>query len=154
MFRTVWSALALAGAGLILFALAAGLHALLAAPLIVLAVSQLVFGGVLLRTHSIPVPRTLLGLCAVTTAASLALVFGGLIGFVPVVALLLFQWGVAITAALQLRNSAARQHSGGGGRMIAALVSGAIVVATITTPALSLTEPGSVALPHGVHHHQ
>ena len=98
-------------------------------------------------------PRVLLGVCGVTTAGSLALVFGGLIGFVPVAALLLFQWGVAITAALQLRNPAAEKRNAGSGRMIAALVSGAIVVATITTPALSLTEPGSTALPHGVHHH-
>lgn len=154
MYRVFWPALALLGAGLILLAVAAGTDAVVAVLLSILAVTQLGFGGAALRLGRLPAPRTLLGLCATLTIANLALVFGGEIGLVPFVALLLFQWGVAIAAGLELRRPVAHDTKPvGTGRLLGALASGAILVAAITTPALSLTEPGTVAVPHGVHDH-
>lgn len=152
MIRSLWPALAALGAGLIFFALAAGAPRFVAAPLVLLALLHVGLGLAVLRAGRPVLRKTTLACCAVATAVNASLFLSGSTGVVPFVALLALHWGIALAVALDLRGRRRTPAERRPASLMIALVSGAMIVAAITTPALAFTEPGTAAVPHGEHH--
>lgn len=176
MMTALWSALAAVGAGLILFAVAAGLPIAAAVPLVVLALLHLAYAVAALRAGRLPFVSTALGAAAGCFAIDLALLFTGATGVVPFAALLVLHWGIALAAALHLRGARAADaqpatlaapapvaastasepsrptRTSRPGTWIVRAACGAALVALVTTPALAQTAPGAVAVPHGEMH--
>ncbi|PRI11845.1 hypothetical protein [Leucobacter massiliensis] len=173
---TGWCGLAAFGAGLILCAVAAGSPALVAAVLLALAVAEFGWAVLALRWDRIPAPRAAIAVAVLVVASVTLLLFTGTVGIVPLLALLLLHWTVAVLAAFELRRSGRAVPSSAPGRAGAAgeqrtapderpaarwpragtlaviLTVQAMLVAAVTTPALANTAPGEFALPHGISH--
>lgn len=171
-----WCGFAALGSGLILCAVAAGLDPPLAVPLVVAGGAELFWGGIALRLGRVPAPRAVLWATAAVAAAAVVLLFQGLVGILPALALLALHWSAAMAAVAVLRRRAgtraargprdddrvgehgraagARELRGGWNRGPAAFVmilaAQAMLVAAITTPALARTAPGASAVPHGM----
>jgi hypothetical protein len=155
MIRSLWPALATLGAGLIFFALAAGSPVIVAAPLVLLALLHVCLGLTVLRAGRPVLRKTTLACCGAATAINATLFLSGSAGIVPFVALLALHWGIALAVALDLRGRRRAPVDRRPASVMIVLVSGAMIVAAITTPALAFTEPGTAAVPHGEHqqHH-
>ena len=152
MHTANWCGLAAIGAGLILFAAAAGTPLAVALPLILLACLETAWGVLTLRAGRILAPRLALAACAcVAGLATIALV-GRTIGLAPFLALLALHWSAAILIALALRRPTELRPAPRPRSLLLALVAEALLVAAITTPALANTAPGRSALPHGIEH--
>lgn len=157
MITRLWSALGALGAGLILFAVAAGRPVAVALPIVLLAALHIGYALVTLRSSRPVLPRLTPVACGIATGIGAALLFTGLMGVVPFAALFALYWGIALLAVLAGRRTAASATPASTpaprpGALIAGLASGAMIVAAITTPALSFTDPGTVAVPHGELH--
>ncbi|WP_449280781.1 hypothetical protein [Leucobacter sp.] len=167
MVTSSWCGFAALGSGLILCAVAAGTDPLLAVPLVALAVLELLWGGIALRVGRVPAPRAMLAVGAGVVAVATVLLFTGLVGIVPLLALLVLHWTAAVLAVLSLRRGRDRSPGtgprgpaggGAGGRasrpaaLVVILTAQAMLVAAITTPALAHTAPGESAVPHGTLH--
>ncbi len=162
MIHRVWSGLAAVGSALILFAVAAGSPIPVLAALCALAVAEMAWGLWQLRDDGFRAPRAVLGGVALVAALG-AVLFGlRILALIPFAALLVLSWGIALAAAVELRakrtarsdgRSSRSRRSGRAGPLLAALGSGALIVAAITTPALASTDPGALAAPHGASLH-
>lgn len=119
MTTASWCGFAALGSGLILCAVAAGADPLLAAPLVAVAAVELVWGAAALRSGRVPVPRTAIVVGAGIVAVATALLFLGVAGVIPLLALLVLHWTAAVLTALAFRRGQeARGGSagvGGGG---------------------------------------
>ncbi|WOF21457.1 hypothetical protein N8K70_08570 [Microbacterium betulae] len=149
MVLRIWPALASWGAGLILFAVAAGAPPWAAVALCLWAVATFGWGVIALRAVRLPAPRTTLACALGAVAVGLVLVLAGTLGPVPFAALTVLHLLVAGCAAASLRRGPSAARHERPGRTVFALVAGALAVAALTTPALAFTEPGSSAVPHG-----
>jgi len=168
-----WCGFAALGSGLILCALAAGAEPPVAVPLVAVAVVELLWGGLALRAGRLPAPRAMIVVGACVVAVALVLLFTGLVGIVPVLALLALHWSAAVLAVLALRRGGKRRRDAGEvpegdergsverparrrtsrpAALVLILTAQAMLVAAITTPALAHTAPGESALPHGSMH--
>ncbi|MDR6875889.1 hypothetical protein [Microbacterium barkeri] len=150
-FTGTWPALAACGAGLAHLAVAAGSPWWLLALLCAAGVAELGWGAAALRAGRIVASRAALGgslaLALLTTAIGVA---GGM-GPAPMAVAIALLLVVAAAAARAVRRRA-RAAPGGTARAVLGMLVGATLVAAVTTPALSLTEPGTHAVPHGEMH--
>jgi len=161
MLRASWCGLAALGAGLILFAAAAGVPAAPAAVLIALASCELAWGALTLRAGRPLAPRFAVAAAGVVVAAVAVMLFSGAIGVLPLLALLALHLSASLLIVLGLRVS---ERPGPRAettlpraqpslpRFVLLLTAEAMLVAAITTPALAGTAPGEFAVPHGSSH--
>ena len=149
MLLRIWPALASWGAGLILFAVAAGSSPWTAAALCVWAAARFGWGLMALRARRAPGPRATLACALGAVFLGLLLVLAGVLGAVPFAALTVLDLLVAGCAAVALRRESTEATPLRPARAAGALVAGALVVASLTTPALAFTDAGSSAVPHG-----
>ena len=150
-----WCGFAALGSGLILCAVAAGADPPIAAPLVAVAAVELVWGAAALRSGRVPTPRMALVIGAVVVALAIALLFAGVVGVIPLLALLVLHWTAAVLTVLALRRGRAgrvRLRRSRPASLVLILTAQAMLVAAITTPALAHTSPGESAVPHGTLH--
>ncbi|KTR86966.1 hypothetical protein NS354_02190 [Leucobacter chromiiresistens] len=175
MIRALWPALASLGAGLVLFATAAGAAPVIAVPVGLAGAVELVWALAVLRAGRLVAPRAAIAGGAVGIAGSGFLLLTGPLALIPFLALFVFHWSIAIAAVLEVRrlradsavapgetpdaravasaggpvSSPIRRRAGG---FTIALVIEAMLVAAIATPALAASEAGEFAVPHGTLH--
>lgn len=152
MLRANWCGLAAIGAGLILFAAAAGTALAAALPLILLACLETAWGALTLRAGRILSPRIALAACACAVGLATFALVGRVIGLAPFLALLALHWPTAILIARALRRPAAQRPAPRTRSLLLVLAAEALLVSAITTPALAQTGPGEYAVPHGAEH--
>lgn len=173
MAASSWCGFAVLGSGLILCAVAAGADPPIAVPLVAVALAEFVWGGIALRSGRVPAPRAVPVAGAGVVVAATALLFAGVVGAIPVLALLALHWSLAVLAVRAIRrgredrvgrHDEARRGAAAPHRsrvrawadrptsLVLILAAQAMLVAAITTPALAHTAPGESALPHGSMH--
>lgn len=142
-----WAGIASLGAGLVSLALArehAGTSWGSFTVLLVAATYQLGWALAVLARNDLALRRTTVVVNGALVAAWVAQPSGG--AFAPLLPLLVVALVIAVTTG---RTSAVRRSAGG---HVAALAAGALLVASITTPALAATDAGEHARPHGGSH--
>ncbi|MGW9114651.1 hypothetical protein [Microbacterium sp. NPDC055683] len=150
-----WPALSSWGAGLILFSVSAQSPLAVGIASAAIAIAAFGWGAAALRRDAPPVPRVALAVAMGVLIAGVALVMTGGIGWLGWLALSALVLIVAASAAVVLRRgsedapASRRAHRSSG---TVALVTGALLVAAVTTPALASSEAGELAVPHGELH--
>ncbi|WP_010157424.1 hypothetical protein [Leucobacter chromiiresistens] len=176
MIRALWPALASLGAGLVLFATAAGASPAIAVPVGLAGAAELVWALAVLRAGRLVAPRAAIAGGAIGIAGSGFLLLTGPLALIPFLALFVFHWSIAIAAVLEVRRLRAASAVANGdapsetgiavagvsaiapvrrrraGAFTIALVVEAMLVAAIATPALAASEAGEFAVPHGTLH--
>lgn len=177
MIRALWPALASLGAGLVLFATAAGAAPAVAIPVGIAGAVELAWAFSVLRAGRLVMPRAAIVGGAVGIVGSGFLLLTGPVALVPFVALFVFHWSIAIAAVIELRGARARSLGAAAtvamapstapstasapapaprqrraGAFTIVLVIEAMLVAAIATPALAASEAGEFAVPHGTLH--
>lgn len=171
MIRALWPALASLGAGLVLFATAAGAAPAVAIPVGIAGGVELAWAFSVLRAGRLVMPRAAIAGGAVGIVGSGFLLLTGPVALVPFVALFVFHWSIAIAAVIELRGARARSlgapapvatasasasapppRQRRAGAFTLVLVIEAMLVAAIATPALAASEAGEFAVPHGTLH--
>lgn len=156
MIKTLWPALAAIGAGLVLFATAAGAGLAVAIPVGGVAVVEIAWGFSVLRAERLVVPRAAVAGGAVGILGSGFLLLTGPLALIPFLALFVFHWSIAIAAVIEVRSLRAAPAATGRPRRTGVfalvLVAEAMLVAAIATPALAASEAGEFAVPHGTSH--
>jgi hypothetical protein len=144
-----WPALSAWGAGLTHLAVAAGSPWWILVPLCVAAACQFAWGFAVFRTGRVVLPQIALYGAVGLVLASLWMTLAGWIGIGPLAAITLLLLYVAASAGAALRRSERPRPRGNEKRALLGILLGSLLVASITTPALSLTGAGSQAVPHG-----
>ncbi|MEJ6490623.1 hypothetical protein PQI23_12920 [Leucobacter sp. USCH14] len=163
MIRALWPALASLGAGLVLFATAAGAPTLIGILVGIAAAVELAWAFAVLRAGRLVMPRAAVSGGAIGILGSGFLLLTGPLALIPFLALFVFHWSIAIAAVVELRAKHAErrpaEHSAPAprrqrraGAFTIALVIEAMLVAAIATPALAASEAGEFAVPHGTLH--
>lgn len=163
MLRALWPALASLGAGLVLFATAAGAPVGVAVPVGIVGALEIAWAFAVLRAGHLVAPRAAIVGGAVGLVGSGFLLLTGPLALIPFLALFVFHWSIAIAAVIELRGQNARRAAADGaalrsprqrrsGVFALALVIEAMLVAAIATPALAASEAGEFAVPHGTSH--
>ncbi|GAA3646706.1 hypothetical protein [Microbacterium marinilacus] len=148
MLTRIWPALAAWGAGLLHLAVAAGCPPPVLLALAALGLAELAWGAVVLHRGRLVMPRVVLGAAVAGVLVSTAVALGGGMGLIPLAAIIALLLYIAAAAGLVLRDIA-KGRPGRRSRPLVGLLLGACMVAAITTPALALTGPGELAVPHG-----
>ncbi|WP_336661030.1 hypothetical protein [Leucobacter sp. USHLN153] len=109
MIAALWPALAALGAGLVLFATAAGAPAVLALLLGGAAAAELLWALAVLRAGRVVAPRGAVAGGAIGVLGAGFLLLTGPLALVPFVALFIFHWSIAIAGVVALRRGADRR---------------------------------------------
>ncbi|WP_336662916.1 hypothetical protein [Leucobacter sp. USHLN154] len=163
MIRAMWPALASLGAGLVLFATAAGASPGVAVPVGIIGALELAWSFAVLRAGRLVLPRTAVAGGAIGLVGAGFLLLTGPLALIPFLALFVFHWSIAIAAVIELRGQRAQRGAAAGepapesrqrraGVFALVLVVEAMLVAAIATPALAASEAGEFAVPHGTSH--
>ena len=149
-----WLAFAAIGAALIHFALVIAAPVPFAVALAVLGVTELLWGVACLSRDRLIAPRAARAAAlvpalawALLLLASAALTSPDLaspLSFVPMGTATAFELAIAVLISVRLRNPKPVLQRGGG-RTLAGIVAGALVVAALTAPALAFTQTGDAA---------
>ena len=153
-------AFAAVGAGLIHLALVVGAPLPFAVAFAAVGAAELAWGVAAMAATRLPVPRVAFAgallppvLWACVLLGEVALGVAAPLPLLPLAAASVLGFFAAAVVGVQLRRSEPRspRPEPGAARYLVGLFAGALVVASITTPALAATEAGRYARPHGEH---
>ena len=151
-----WLGFVALGAGLVHLALVIGSPLAVGIPLVLIGAAEFAWGVFAFTAPALPLPRVarvvalvpILGWAAVLVLGGIGAI-GGL-RVLPMLVASLLDLAIAIGITWILRRDPATPPVPlRPGRYLLSLGAGALVVATLTTPALAATEAGEVAIPHG-----
>lgn len=149
-----WLGFIALGAGLIHLALVIGSPPAVAVPLLIVGIAEFGWGVFAFTAPRLPFARAArIGALVPILGWVVVILLGGGTGLglrtLPMLVASLFDLAVAIGITVVLRRAAGEARPISAARYLISMGAGALIVAALTTPALSATEAGEYAVPHG-----